>query len=535
MANNSFLTFLTKSDNGQYQQNYFQCNNKRCVNYKQVCDLIDDCGDMSDEINCTNHMICKDTAKSKKRQFISLSQKCDGIYDCFDLSDECNDECGKEILENRALKIICWFMGVLAMIFNAYSLISGLIYINEISSANLLTTKVLVSVISFGDFLIGIYLMALSVYDSVIYRGEFCSHQDEWLTGTTCAVLGVISTVGSQASLFAMTLLSVSRMNGITCRPMTGPTEIDGKTVCRGISIMIAVLITSFVVALVPLIPHLEDYFVQGMYYDPEYKLFIGFPNKERHVNVLRAYYEHNTTNNLTNVTTSMSWQDIGEKVDGMFSRQYGNLARRAVHFYGNDGLCLFKYFVRSDDARRSRQATSHLEVDTGDVVVWTILVLNLFCFVLITVSYALVIVIAKQSSERSGQHVNPDRINYQRKIQNKITIIVITDFLCWVPFIIISGLHNLKIIDATKWYATLAMIVLPLNSVINPLIYDENLRQAITGTISIFLKNRSKGRLQTHSSDVTVNKTRETNYSTDPELIEMKRIGRLGTCKISS
>ena len=43
LANNSFLTFVVKSTNGQYHQDYFQCNNSRCVEYKQVCDLIDDC------------------------------------------------------------------------------------------------------------------------------------------------------------------------------------------------------------------------------------------------------------------------------------------------------------------------------------------------------------------------------------------------------------------------------------------------------------------------------------------------------------
>ena len=30
-------------------------------------------------------------------------------------------------------------------------------------------------------------------------------------------------------------------------------------------------------------------------------------------------------------------------------------LEKNAVHFYGNDGVCLFKYLVRSDDPKRSR------------------------------------------------------------------------------------------------------------------------------------------------------------------------------------
>ena len=42
--------------------------------------------------------------------------------------------------------------------------------------------------------------------------------------------------------------------------------------------------------------------------------------------------------------------------------------------------------------------------------------------------------------------------------------------------YLIISALHNLKVIDATEWYLNFAMIVLPINSVINPLLYDKTI-----------------------------------------------------------
>ena len=231
LGNNSSLTFVVKSDNGHYHQNFFQCNNSKCIEYKQVCDLVDDCGDMSDEINCANNMICEDTLNQTRQQFISLSQKCDGIYDCFDLSDECNESCLRQILGNWVLKSVCWLMGILAVVFNCCSLFHGLSSIRNCHTAGGMMSKVLLSLIALGDFLMGLYLIILSVYDSLILRESYCKEQTEWLTGVPCMVLGVISTVGSQVSLFSMTVFSFIRMYGLLYRSMRIPGPVNKKSV----------------------------------------------------------------------------------------------------------------------------------------------------------------------------------------------------------------------------------------------------------------------------------------------------------------
>ena len=57
--------------------------------------------------------------------------------------------------------------------------------------------------------------------------------------------------------------------------------------------------------------------------------------------------------------------------------------------------------------------------------------------------------------------------------MNRRIAIIITTDFLCWVPFIGVCVLHSLEVLDATPWYSLFSMVILPINSVINPLLYD--------------------------------------------------------------
>ena len=199
----------------------------------------------------------------------------------------------------------------------------------------------------------------------------------------------------------------------------------------------------------------------------------------------VESHFENNATQ-YTNSSVKMSWDEISEKINDMFILNDlgpGYLSKSPVHFYGNDGVCLFKYFVRTDDARRSRKP-ANTAVDfgsfKGDPIVWTMLAVNFFCFILITICYLVIISHTKASSKRSGQQDNPERQAEEEAIQRRIMVIIATDFLTWIPFIIICALHNLECIDASFWYAPFTMTVLPLNSVINPLLYDKSLAMLI-------------------------------------------------------
>ena len=81
-----------------------------------------------------------------------------------------------------------------------------------------------------------------------------------------------------------------------------------------------------------------------------------------------------------------------------------------------------------------------------------------------------------RKVSQGSTANQPKSRVKKPKKnsaLNRKITLMVLTDFLCWVPFIVVCSLHYLEVIDATKFYSLFSIIILPMNSVINPLLYD--------------------------------------------------------------
>ena len=66
-----------------------------------------------------------------------------------------------------------------------------------------------------------------------------------------------------------------------------------------------------------------------------------------------------------------MSWEVIRILVKEMWTKDHNGVTGQNIGFYGNDGVCLFKYFVDRDDAQK--------------VFSLSILALNFLCLVIIT------------------------------------------------------------------------------------------------------------------------------------------------------
>ena len=459
IAENEYLSFLTESSENAYTNRYFVCVNKiKCLDYSQVCDLVDDCGDGSDEEFCTNHFKCNSTGR-----YIPKTKICDKVFDCLDLSDECHDQCSGYILKDSALKGLSWTIGSLATVTNIIIIFKNAVTLQRCRTTVALLNKSLIMMISFGDLFVGAYLFIISIYDGIIFKESYCESQINWISSNTCSLIGVISTLGSQVSLFAMCVLSLTRIIGIS-NSMRIPGEANWrKTILVAVGGLILIL-SSLSMAAIPIIGKFEDFFVNGIKYAEELRVFVGTPNKQKVLTILEAYYGRMKE-------TTLSWKMINRMVGEMYSHDFDypdhTTKISKVDFYGNDGVCLFKYFVRDQDPQR--------------LFVWSILSMNFVCFVLITLSYLVIGFLSYKSSKSLTQSGGNRQVSQRnRKMNRKISIIILTDFLCWIPFIVICILHSIRVLDATPWYSVFSIIILPTNSVINPLIYDDTISSRI-------------------------------------------------------
>ena len=464
IVNNQYLIFLTKSHGLTYSNRHFVCDNKiTCIDYSKVCDLVEDCEDGSDEDRCTNHFKCNSSGK-----LLPKTKKCDGHIDCEDISDECNGQCSKSLLEGAFLKGLAWIIGFLAIVANLVIIGKSVSTLRRCRTTAALINRLLIILIALGDLLIGCYLVVIATYDAFIFKKGYCKRQVSWITSHECSVIGVLSTIGSQISLFSMTGLSLVRIHGIW-NSMSIPGEVNLMKSLKIAAAMMFLAIGSATIAFIPVVDGLEDYFVNGLKFSKGLKIFTGTPDKSTLLKVIQAY--HGRTEERT-----LRWKTMIAMVREMFSHDldYEDLTTEVatVDFYGNDGVCLFKYFVHNEDPQK--------------FFVGGILFLNFICFVFISISYLFIGILSRGSSNSLASSQNNQQITQRnRRLNQRIAIIITTDFLCWVPFIVICILHFLEVIDATPWYSIFSMVILPINSVINPFLYDSVVTDVIRALFS--------------------------------------------------
>ncbi|XP_033121603.1 G-protein coupled receptor GRL101-like [Anneissia japonica] len=160
----------------------------------------------------------------------------------------------------------------------------------------------------------------------------------------------------------------------------------------------------------------------------------------------------------------------------------------------------------------------------------------NMLCFLLIFLSYSGIFILIKVSSAKLKKIGlgSMDSVKKQHiALAVRMVFIVATDFLCWVPIIIMGILSLTRRVDIpAEVYAWAAVFILPINSAINPFLYtiaslkkvrkqlkaskviSENISQTEKSTVNMVASNENEYQRKKRELSV-VNKIEEIVNST--------------------
>ena len=445
---NENLVIVRKYDD-VYKNDMFNCRNGMCIPFDMVCNLADDCGDFSDELGCVNHFQCSEGNGNTSKELVPITCKCDKHVDCSNFADECNSDCGEQIINRTLLKISTWILGVLAILLNAAVIFRNVRKIPKITSKIALTNCCLITFISTGQLYIGVYLIVVGIVD-LHYSDSYCKLKYTWLISRGCITIGVLNSTGVHISLISLSILSMYRFYVVNFLVIAKGIPLSCRVCIAGFAGI--VLIIALSIAVVPILTPLNDYFINGVYYHGV-PLFIGAPNKQKHIEILERYYGR-----LRHSEEYISWDAIENLVSYMFTDDHDGVIGKRLGFYGNSGVCLFKYFVTKKDPQNA--------------YTWAIIALDTTCFFTIVISYALLNTVTSKK-KRLVKSVRKSTNAKKVQLKGKITLIILTDCLSWLPFLTICLLHYIKIFDGTELYSLYSLLISPLNSIINPVLYD--------------------------------------------------------------
>ncbi|CAH3193166.1 unnamed protein product [Porites evermanni] len=130
---------------------------------------------------------------------------------------------------------------------------------------------------------------------------------------------------------------------------------------------------------------------------------------------------------------------------------------KREVGFYGKSAVCL--------PLQLSTERHAGWEYAVGIFII-----LNFVSFMYILTAYTAMYLRVKGSAKQ----VRSTNTKRESKMAKRMMLIVLTDFLCWMPIIVIGLLSLLgKFHDPEKQaYVWIAVFVLPVNSALNPILY---------------------------------------------------------------
>ena len=427
----------------------FMCAPGESCEIENICDGTAECSNGADELECPGRFFCYPNS-TDRMEWVTEDKLCDGVKDCSNGRDECDpcysDESSNKLIGSDILLIFTLLTGAAMIVIN--SIVGCRCYKSSPSTSAGKVDRFLCLLVLFFDWTMGLYNCGIVVATLTLHsKGSYCPQDETWRSSGYCQVLGMIFSVASHGSLSAIALMSVVRC--INC--ISIHSRINLRTVIITSTILIAITVVN---ALVPLLPFAV---VQDMFRTEAFlKNSVDNPFiTSNHVNVARLNSMHEmyfsyvtdiytTVKNLNSITTKNTIFDIEE-----------------IGYYGNTPLCVHNVF---------KEQQSYL--------IYKLLYLTVLSLLLMIVTLTYVIIVRKQLISRRevgdiGGGMN--RQNAAPSLTVKVSLMIGSQLACWLTFIGTAAYFQIVAdVPSSQLFEVIALVVLPINSVLNPIFYSE-------------------------------------------------------------
>ena len=341
------------------------------------------------------------------------------------------------LLPYPSIRIFMWIFGLFALVGN----LSVLLWRCKTHGRENIIQVFLIQNLAASDLMMGVYMLIIASADTY-YQQYFPSWSSDWRNGPLCKLAGTLSVLSSEASVFFITLISIDRFLAI--KYPRGKWRLTRK------STLIVLMCLWSIALLLSVIPVSFSGLNQDFYDVSE--VCIGLPF------VRAPVYLSNTFSRELQIDTNfrLSWNSfivINSSISFIngFSSHYSSNYSIDIEF-----------------------EETYLDVKEGNnpglfFSIVLFLGINFVCFLVVAVTYTWIFIIVKQSNKRVGI----SRTNQEIALAKRMGAIIVTDFMCWAPIIVIGILVQSSIVTIHPVvYVYIVVFLLPINSAVNPYIY---------------------------------------------------------------
>ena len=319
------------------------------------------------------------------------------------------------LLPFPSLRVFMWIFGLFAFVGNLSVLLWRCINHGRENIVQVL----LIENLAASDLLMGVNMLIIASADAY-YQQYFPSESDGWRNGPICKLAGILSVLSSEASVFFITLISIDRF--LAVKYPRGTQRLTKK------SATIALTSLWSLALLLSIIPTCTSG-LNPDFYDVS-EVCIGLP-------FVRAPVYLNKTVVAVEFHVAEDYSGISAARDQVIEEDY---------IYPETGNNPGLYF---------------------SIVLF--LGINFLCFFVVAVCYVFIFITVKQTSGRAGK----SRSDQEITLAIRMGAIILTDFMCWVPIVVIGILvQSATVTISPVVYVYIVVFILPINSAANPYIY---------------------------------------------------------------